>query len=224
MSSASIRDGLVLMIGLIISVGVHEFGHAFVAHWLGDPTPGKQGRVTLNPMAHADPLGTLIVPAFLIFMMPGGFLFGWGKPVEVQPLLYRRRVGGKRITMSAGDILVSFAGPFMNVVMAFLMMGIITALVRGFEISVSDPMIHALRLYLVLNLGLMVFNLLPIPPLDGSHILISVLHPHGRGFTDFLQQYGMWILIAVMVTGVLRYVFEPILSLELLLFTLATGS
>jgi len=208
MSSASIRDGLVLMIGLIISVGVHEFGHAFVAHWLGDPTPGKQGRVTLNPMAHADPLGTLIVPAFLIFMMPGGFLFGWGKPVEVQPLLYRRRVGGKRITMSAGDILVSFAGPFMNVVMAFLMMGIITALVRGFEISVSDPMIHALR----------------FPPLDGSHILISVLHPHGRGFTDFLQQYGMWILIAVMVTGVLRYVFEPILSLELLLFTLATGS
>ncbi len=224
MSSASIRDGLVLMIGLIISVGVHEFGHAFVAHWLGDPTPGKQGRVTLNPMAHADPLGTLIVPAFLIFLMPGGFMFGWGKPVETQPLLYRRRIGGKRITMSTGDILVSFAGPFMNIVMALVMTGVIAAMIRAFEIPVSDPMISALAMYLVLNLGLAVFNLLPFPPLDGSHILLALLHPHGRGFTDFLQQYGMWILIAVMVTGALRYVFEPILIVARMLLQLAIGA
>jgi Zn-dependent protease len=217
------RDGIVLMIGLIISVGVHEFGHAFVAHWLGDPTPDKQGRVTLNPMAHADPLGTLIIPAFLIFVMPGSFLFGWGKPVMTQPLLYRRRVGGKRITMAAGDILVSVAGPVMNVLMAFLMTGLIAALVRAFEIPVSDPMIGALAMYLVLNLGLAVFNLLPIPPLDGSHILISALHPHGRGFTDFMQQYGLWILIAVMATGVLRYVFEPILIVARMLIRLAVG-
>ena len=106
MSSVQIRDGLVLMIGLIISVGVHEFGHAFVASWLGDPTPEQQGRITLNPMAHVDPFGTLILPALMIFVFPGGFLFGWGKPVEVQPLFYRRRIGKKRITMATGDILV----------------------------------------------------------------------------------------------------------------------
>lgn len=224
MSSASIRDGLVLMIGLIISVGVHEFGHAFVAHWLGDPTPGKQGRVTLNPMAHADPLGTLIVPAFLIFLMPGSFLFGWGKPVETQPLLYRRRIGGKRITMSAGDILVSVAGPFMNVVMALVVTGLIAAMVRIFEIPVSDPMLSALVMYLFLNLGLAVFNLLPFPPLDGSHILISALHPHGRAFTDFLQQYGLWILIAFMATGALGWVFKPILAVGIAMLRLAVGA
>ncbi len=223
MSSASIRDGLVLMIGLIISVGVHEFGHAFVAHWLGDPTPGKQGRVTLNPMAHADPLGTLIIPAFLIFLMPGSFLFGWGKPVQVQPLLFRRRFGGKRITMSTGDILVSVAGPFMNVVMALVVTGIIAAMVRVFEIPVSDPMLSALVMYLFLNLGLAVFNLLPFPPLDGSHILIAALHPHGRGFTDFLQQYGLWILIAFMATGALGWVFKPILAVGIALLRLAVG-
>jgi len=224
MSSAAVRDGIVLMIGLIISVGVHEFGHAVVAHWLGDPTPEKQGRVTLNPMAHADPIGTLLLPAFLIFVMPGTFLFGWGKPVQTQPLFYRRIVGGKRITMTAGDILVSVAGPVMNVLMAFLMTGIIAAMVRLLDIPVSDPMISALAMYLILNLGLAVFNLLPIPPLDGSHILISALHPHGRGFTDFMQQYGLWILIAVMATGVLRYVFTPILAIGMALLRLAVGA
>jgi len=223
MSSSAVRDGIVLMIGLIISVGVHEFGHAVVAHWLGDPTPEKQGRVTLNPMAHADPLGTLIIPALMIFVMPGGFLFGWGKPVMTQPLLYRRRIRGKRITMAAGDILVSVAGPVMNVLMAFLMTGIIAAMVRAFDVPVSDPMVAALAMYLILNLGLAVFNLLPIPPLDGSHILISALHPHGRAFTDFMQQYGIWILIAVMATGALRFVFQPILAVAMMLIRLAVG-
>ena len=223
MSSVQIRDGLVLMIGLIISVGVHEFGHAAVASWLGDPTPEKQGRVTLNPLAHADPFGTLILPALMIFVFPGGFLFGWGKPVEVQPLFYRRRIGGRRITMAAGDILVSLAGPFMNVVMALLFTLMIAVLTRAAGVSPADPIVAALAMYLVLNLGLAVFNLLPFPPLDGSHVLLNAIHPHGRAFAEFWQQYGLWILIVVMVTGALRIVFTPIMYVAQVLLRLALG-
>ncbi len=223
MSSDELRNGLILMIGLIVSVGVHEFGHAVVAHWLGDPTPGQQGRVTLNPLAHADPLGTFILPAVFIFILPGTFLFGWGKPVQIQPLFFRKRFGGKRITMSMGDILVSVAGPAMNVLMAFLMMGVLALMVRLGGVGLDDPMLRAVMMYLILNLGLAMFNLLPFPPLDGSHILINALHPHGRAFTDFLQQYGLWILIAVLATGALRYIFQPILFIGMEMIKLAVG-
>ncbi len=224
MSSLQIRDGLILMIGLIISVGVHEFGHAVVADWLGDPTPGKQGRVTLNPMAHADPLGTLLLPALMIFVFPGGFLFGWGKPVQVQPLFYRRHFGGRRITMAAGDILVSLAGPFMNVLLALLFTLLLALLTRLGGMHASDPIISALAMYLVLNLGLAVFNLLPFPPLDGSHVLLNAIHPHGRAFTEFWQQYGLWLLIVFMATGALRIVFTPIMYVARELLRLALGS
>ena len=223
MSSVQIRDGLVLMIGLIISVGVHEFGHAFVASWLGDPTPEQQGRITLNPMAHVDPFGTLILPALMIFVFPGGFLFGWGKPVEVQPLFYRRRIGKKRITMATGDILVSLAGPFMNILMALLFTLGIAVLTRIVGIAPTDPIVSALAMYLVLNLGLAVFNMLPFPPLDGSHVLLNAIHPHGRAFTDFWQQYGLWILIIVMVTGALRIVFTPVMYVAQILLRMALG-
>ncbi len=219
MSVGDIRNGIVLLIGLIISVALHEFGHAWVAWKLGDPTPERDGRVTLNPIAHMDIVGTLILPAVMIFMFPSGILFGWGKPVMTNPYYYRRSV-----SMRTGEILVSLAGPGMNLVLAVFFSLLIGVLMRTGIMSPHDPMLGALTLYVYLNLVLMLFNLLPFPPLDGSHVLFNLLGPGADGFKSFMAQYGMWILIILMISGALSWVLQPVMWLGRFMVGLAVGA
>ena len=218
MSSDQVQQGLILILGLIISVGVHEFGHAFVAHKLGDPTPESQGRVTLNPLAHMDIFGTLIIPAVLIFS-GSSMMFGWGKPVQIQPRYFTRKV-----SMGTGDILVSLAGPLMNIIMALLFTVLLGIMVRNMNMQnlTNLKMVQAIMMYIQLNLVLFAFNLLPIPPLDGSHILLNVLGPQHQGFKDFLTQYGFYILIGLMIfPGALSFIFAPLQNLTVFLVKLA---
>ncbi|MGM0597636.1 MAG: site-2 protease family protein [Myxococcota bacterium] len=219
MASEQIRQGLILMIGLIVSVGMHEFGHAIVAHKLGDPTPDSQGRVTVNPIAHMDPFGTLLIPALLIFS-GAGMLFGWGRPVQISPRHFKRS-----ISMSLGDTLVSLAGPAMNIVLALFFTA---ALAVVFYFTKPNPgkgivQLHwALRRYIQLNLVLCIFNLLPIPPLDGSHLLFNHLSSKYNHIKDFLSNYGFYILIAMMIIpGVLTFIFKPVLIISRVLIQLA---
>jgi Zn-dependent protease len=167
---------------LVGSMVLHELAHAFVATRLGDPTPGEQGRLTLNPIVHLDPLGTAM---FGITYWIGGFIFGWAKPVLVQPGYFRHP--------QQGMALVAVAGPLTNFALA---VGTAAALTH---MSFGEATTQVLALFYTLNVILGIFNLLPLPPLDGSRIVGAVLSPRAYQQWSALDQYGMFILFGVII-------------------------
>ncbi|HEX8114672.1 MAG TPA: site-2 protease family protein [Kofleriaceae bacterium] len=184
---------------LLISVALHEFGHAFMADRLGDDTPRRQGRVTLNPLAHADLIGTIALPLL------GGFLgggFGWGKPVQWQP----HRVS-RRISMSTAKILVSVAGPAMNLVLGTVLALVHTILVSQHVIDGAGPFSQIFWAASTTNYVLFFFNLLPVPPLDGGHVAQSFLPYRYRNQYAEVARYAPFALLAVMFIPQLRLVF-----------------
>jgi Zn-dependent protease len=181
------------MIILILSIAVHEFGHAFVADKLGDPTPRSQGRVTLNPAAHADPIGTLLFP-MLGLLLTGGqsFGFGWGRPVLVSPVRFTRK-----LRMRTSHMLVAAAGPAMNIVLGVVVGVLHVALVRGGVLDAGDSMNTALAYAVSLNFILAFFNLIPAPPLDGGAVLEGLLPDSALDTWRRIAVYGPFILMAV---------------------------
>ena len=184
MDPQTLRDGLLQLILLIISIGLHEFGHAWMADLRGDPLPRMQGRVTLNPFAHTDLIGTIILPAVMIFLSPGFGLIGWGKPVQISlPNPKTRRMD---------DIYITLAGPAMNLVLCFAF-----AVIGGlgnFDPKTQEVIIRFLVGGIYLNAGLVVFNLIPIPPLDGSRLALR-LGLYSEEIFLSLARWGFIILI-----------------------------
>ncbi len=184
MDPQTLRDGLLQLILLIISIGLHEFGHAWMADLRGDPLPRMQGRVTLNPFAHADPIGTIALPAVMIFLSPGFGLIGWGKPVQISlPNPKTRRMD---------DIYITLAGPAMNLVLC-----LVFALIGGlgnFDPKTQEVIVRFLVGGIYLNAGLVVFNLIPIPPLDGSRLALR-LGLYSEEIFLSLARWGFIILI-----------------------------
>jgi len=198
-----IRDAVVFLIALILSITVHEFGHAFSADKLGDGLPRSQGRVTLNPLAHIDPIGTLIIPLVILFTHAP--LLGWGKPVQINPVAFTRR-----LSMRTSDIIVTLAGPVMNVILALLVTIIYTVLLATNVFSGSRSEIQSgIEMVIMLNWSLAFFNLIPIPPLDGGHILCNLLPRRHENIGNFLQQYGFMLLMGLVVTGAVNYLLYP---------------
>ena len=184
MDAQTLRDGLLQLILLIISIGLHEFGHAWMADLRGDPLPRMQGRVTLNPFAHADPIGTIAIPAVMIFLSPGFGLIGWGKPVQVSlPNPRTRRMD---------DICITLAGPAMNVVLC-LILAVIGGL-GNFDPKTQGVIIRFLVQGIYLNAGLVAFNLIPIPPLDGSRLALR-LGLYSEEIFLALARWGFLVLI-----------------------------
>lgn len=178
---------------ILLALPVHEFAHAFAAVHLGDPTPRNQGRYTLNPLRHIDPIG-----AVLIFLVG----FGWAKPVQWNP----RNID---IDPRLGSILVSVAGPLSNLLLAVL------SLLLWQLFGASGLAANFLLVFAQINVLLFVFNLLPIPPLDGSHVLFALLPGDLRRVHYFLMQYGTLILFAVILLapGIIRAPTAAIMSL-----------
>ncbi len=195
------REVILFLIALILSVSVHEFGHAWAATKLGDSLPRAQGRLTLNPVRHIDPIGTLLFPVIMVLAhVP---LLGWGRPVQTNPLNYTRR-----FSRATGHMLVAIAGPIMNLLMAI---GISLIVVAGSKAGfMSWELGETLIQHLVLlNLSLLFFNLLPIPPLDGGAVLAWVLPRSMQGAIEFLNRWGFIILIGLMITGMLGFLMVP---------------
>jgi Zn-dependent protease len=206
------RDVVLVVVPLVLCIGIHEYAHARAAWWLGDDTAARQGRLTLNPLAHADPIGTIGLPILMV-LSGSGFLFGWGKPVPVAPVLFRRQFSGKRISMAAGHALVSAAGPLSNIVMGFLSAVILKIMLVA---GVHEPAVLKLFQTLVgLNYLLAVFNMIPIPPLDGHSVWGWVL-PGGAGRAlrklQENQFLGWVLLIALIGTGLLSRIVGPVIS------------
>lgn len=184
MEVGQLRDGLLQLILLIISIGLHEFGHAWMADMRGDPLPRLQGRVTLNPFAHTDPIGTIALPAIMIFLSPGFGLIGWGKPVQISlPNPKTRRMD---------DICITLAGPGMNLVLCFVF-AVIGGL-GGFDPRSQAVIIDFLQMGVFLNASLVVFNLIPIPPLDGSRVAVR-LGLYSEETFLMLARWGFIILL-----------------------------
>ncbi len=189
---------LVLQVpALLLAVTIHELSHALVADRLGDPTARQQGRITLNPLPHIDPLGAIA------FVVAG---FGWAKPVPVNAANLRN----PRRDMAQ----VAVAGPISNFLAAFLGLVALGLVARHVETPfIADPVLGVLRYVYLFNLGLGIFNLIPLPPLDGGHFL-PYLFPRGSWTAlHQLEQYGPFILILLVMTGASRYIMGPALAL-----------
>jgi Zn-dependent protease len=177
------------LVVLLFSVIIHELAHGYVAYSLGDPTAKYEGRLTLNPLKHLDPFGSVILP-LLLFIAGSPFLFGWAKPVPVNPYNFRDK--------KYGDIKVSFAGPASNLSLAIIF-GLLLRFLPS-EIFMANPGIFIALTYIVaINIWLAVFNLIPIPPLDGSWILFSLLPQRWQSVRIFLSQYGVAILVLIIL-------------------------
>lgn len=202
-----------LALSLVLSLSLHEFAHAFVADLQGDRLPRAMGRVTINPIRHLDPLGTLLI------LLVG---FGWAKPVEFRPSALRSR--------RFGAALVALAGPMMNLLLAFF--GLI-----GLRLTSSDPFLSEGVLFInqeglaaqvaifwiffaTINILLAVFNLIPLPPLDGSRLLTIFLPPNRQNIIYFLDKYGFFILLGLLLFGGFTFLEPIILAVRTTIFDL----
>ncbi|HBV01650.1 MAG TPA: site-2 protease family protein [Candidatus Taylorbacteria bacterium] len=170
---------------LISSVVVHEVSHGLAANYLGDPTARLQGRLTLNPLPHIDPIGSIVVP-LLLFFTNSGVMFGWAKPVPVNPYNLRGKFG---------EAIVAGAGPLSNIFLA-LVFGI---LIRALSGAMPESFLQIAVAVVIINIVLAIFNLVPIPPLDGSKILFAFLPYHLQQVRESLERYGFFIVLIFIV-------------------------
>lgn len=217
MGTEVIGQLIIYMVVLVFAISAHECAHAWMSYKFGDDTARLLGRITLNPVAHTDPIGTLLIPvAGFIFGHIGGIaatipLIGWGKPTPVNPLRWRNK--------DLANVMVSGAGIMANILIAIVTFIIFkTLLVTGtlgiFDSGTMEAMATPVRMFLlyslIMNISLALFNLLPFPPLDGSKILETFLPASMQPMLTALEQYGFIILMALLYMGVFSKLFAPV--------------
>lgn len=202
------------LIPMILAIGVHEYAHVAMAYWLGDDTGARMGRLTLNPIAHVDPVGTLLLPILWIISTSAGAnipYFGWGKAAPYNPMRLTRKFGGQRINMRTAEMLVAFAGPLSNVILALITFVVVVVMFKsGMDTeSYNSPVYLAIR-FLLLNVALAIFNMIPLSPLDGSKVLVAFL-PSNLANWFFKTANAQNILLFVVVFfGLGSYVIAPV--------------
>lgn len=202
-SEGAILSLLVTIPGVLLAITFHEFAHAYAADKLGDDTPRRQGRLSLNPKDHIDPLGILM----LLFVH-----IGWGKPVQVNPRNYDRR-----FSMEKADAIVSIAGPLMNFLLSIVLTLIYCAIVKfapsTFYLSTAGQVTLMIIFYaIIVNVGLGVFNLIPLPPLDGSKVFLPILPSKAKYWFSNNQHIFYMIFLVLWVTGLASQFISPIIN------------
>ncbi|MEP7343418.1 MAG: site-2 protease family protein [Acidobacteriota bacterium] len=220
-----IADLILYFIAFILSLSVHESAHALTSYWFGDDTGRLEGRISLNPVVHIDPIGTLVLPLVGFLSVAQGLppLIGWAKPVNVNPLNWRKK--------DLANIMVSAAGPISNLLLALIVFVPLKIMLLNrtvmpnfgqggrFNLVVpvegqADwllPVCTLLSVMLLLNVSLAVFNMIPIPPLDGSHVLETLMPESFRPAYERIKPFSFYILIGLMWLGVLSFIFTPVM-------------
>ena len=186
---SQLADALALWMCLVVLLSFHEFAHAWMAYKCGDDTARIMGRMTINPVVHIDPIGTIFIPLAMLLLSPGFVVFGWAKPVPVNPanLSHRKR----------DDILISMAGPVMNLILAFILLFILRILIELPPSISSSTIVQKLPQIALISLFLCFFNLIPIPPLDGSHVMRHLVGMSEETYYS-IAKWGFLILILVL--------------------------
>ena len=222
MFNIPIGDLIFYFIAFILSLSVHESAHALTSYWFGDDTGRLQGRISLNPMAHIDPIGTILIPLMGFLSVTQGLppMIGWAKPVETNPLRWRNK--------DLANISVSAAGPISNFLLAFAILVAMKIMILSGMVAPGYiepftyiqpapgqpdwvlPVCTFLSLMLILNVALAVFNLIPIPPLDGSHVLETLLPDSLKDVYDQIRPYSWIILLGLLWLGVFGFILGPV--------------
>jgi len=211
---SGLAQGILTLPVLWFSLICHEVAHAYAAYRAGDDTARLQGRISLDPRAHLDPVGTILIPIIMIFSPVQLPLIGWAKPVQINPLRFRS--GKWKIIVALAGVTVNLALVLVAVLLLklFMVSGLASHMSPDMQaFNAFDMLFFVLERFMLLNLVLMIFNLLPIPPLDGSHVVLYFIRTREsvafRVF-EFVERYSFIILILLMYTGVLKYVFQPV--------------
>lgn len=202
MELTTIQKIAIYALPVIFAITVHEAAHGYAARYFGDLTADRAGRISLNPLKHIDPFGTILLPAMTIFL--GGILFGWAKPVPVD--------FGKLRHPKKDMLWVAAAGPAANFAMAIFWMMMMKLSVSMPE-SIGLPLMLMSKAGVMINVVLMVLNLLPLPPLDGGRIAVSLLPSHLAIKFAQLERYGFIILILLLFTGILNQILSPLIGM-----------
>ena len=208
--TSTVQKLIIAAIPILVAITFHEVAHGFVANKLGDPTAKMMGRLTLNPIAHIDPIGTIIVPVMLFILSNGAFIFGTAKPVPVNFYNLKRP---RRDTA-----LVSAAGPATNIMIAFIsiLLYILIQVIfppsssSAFNQKIMTPLVMMIQYSISFNIFIAAFNLFPVPPLDGGRIATSLLPTKYAYHFSKLEPYGILIVLGLWFTGIAHYIIVPI--------------
>ena len=210
-----IRQIIVSAVPILIAIILHEVSHGFVANKLGDPTAKMMGRLTLNPLAHIDLFGTIIMPLLLLVSTGGQFVFGYAKPVPINPNNFRNPKRDMAISAAGGPLMNLFIAVVSVVILKYLIVPLANGASEEVMVKIIKPLGMMLNASIQINVVLAAFNLIPIPPLDGGRVLMGFLSERQAYALGKVEPFGMIIVLLLLVTGMASVVITPLIRLLL---------
>ncbi len=210
-----IRQIIVSAVPILIAIILHEVSHGFVANKLGDPTAKMMGRLTLNPVAHIDLFGTIIMPLILLVSTGGQFVFGYAKPVPINPYNFRNPKRDMAISAAGGPLMNFFIALVSVIILKYLIIPLAGGASEEVIVKIIKPMGMMFNASIQINIVLAAFNLIPIPPLDGGRVLMGFLPERQAHALGKVEPFGMIIVLVLLVTGMASVVITPLINLLL---------